>query len=46
MAQKTEKAIADALKKLLAKRPLNKITISIRNECGITHTSLPLSRCI
>ncbi|MDO4405650.1 MAG: TetR/AcrR family transcriptional regulator C-terminal domain-containing protein [Eubacteriales bacterium] len=36
MAQKTEKAIADALKKLLAKRPLSKITISdIANECGI-----------
>ena len=25
MAQRTEKAIANALKKLLAKRPLNKI---------------------
>lgn len=36
MAQRTEKAIANALKKLLAKRPLNKITISdIANECGI-----------
>ena len=36
MAQNTEKAIADALKTLLAKRPLNKITISdITNECGI-----------
>ncbi len=36
MAQKTEKAIANALKKLLAKRPLSKITISdIANECGI-----------
>ena len=36
MAQRTEKAIADALKKLLAKRPLSKITISdIANECGI-----------
>lgn len=36
MAQRTEKAIAAALKKLLAKRPLSKITISdIANECGI-----------
>lgn len=36
MARKTEKAIADALKKLLAKKPLNKITISdIAGECGI-----------
>ena len=36
MAQRTEKAIANALKKLLAKRPLNRITISdIANECGI-----------
>ena len=36
MAQRTEKAIANALKKLLAKRPLSKITISdIANECGI-----------
>lgn len=36
MAQKTEKAISDALKKLLAKKPLNKITINdIAEECGI-----------
>lgn len=36
MARKTEKAIADALKKLLAKKPLKKITISdIAEECGI-----------
>lgn len=36
MAQKTEEAIANALKTLLAKRPLNKITISdIASECGI-----------
>lgn len=36
MAQNTERAIANALKKLLAKRPLNKITINdITNECGI-----------
>lgn len=36
MARKTEKAIADALKKLLAKKPLKKITISdIAGECGI-----------
>ena len=36
MAKKTEKAIADALKKLLAKKPLKKITISdIAEECGI-----------
>ena len=36
MARKTEKAIATALKKLLATKPLSKITISdIANECGI-----------
>lgn len=36
MSQRTEKAIASALKTLLAKKPLNKITISdIANECGI-----------
>lgn len=36
MAQRTEKAIAKALKKLIAKRPLSKITISdIADECGI-----------
>ncbi len=36
MAQKTEQAIVNALKKLLAKRPLSKITISdIAEECGI-----------
>lgn len=36
MAQHTEKAIAEAFKKLLSKRPLSKITISdIAEECGI-----------
>lgn len=36
MARKTEKAIATALKQLLATKPLSKITISdIANECGI-----------
>lgn len=36
MAQNTEKAIAEAFKKLLSRRPLNKITISdIAAECGI-----------
>lgn len=36
MAQHTEKAIAEAFKKLLSRRPLNKITISdIAAECGI-----------
>ncbi|MBR5753613.1 MAG: TetR/AcrR family transcriptional regulator C-terminal domain-containing protein [Clostridia bacterium] len=36
MAKKTEVAIAEALKKLLAKKPLNKITISdITDECGV-----------
>ncbi len=36
MARKTEKAIATALKQLLAVKPLSKITISdIANECGI-----------
>lgn len=36
MAQRTEIAIVNAFKKLLSKRPLNKITISnIAEECGI-----------
>lgn len=36
MAQRTEKAIAEAFKKLLSRRPLSKITISdIAAECGI-----------
>ncbi len=36
MARKTEKAIATALKQLLAVKPLSKITISdIANECGV-----------
>lgn len=36
MKKKTDQAIAEALKTLLAKKPLNKITISdIANECGV-----------
>ena len=36
MAKQTEQAIADALKTLLAKKPLSKITISdIAGECGV-----------
>ena len=36
MAKRTEVASAEALKKLLAKKPLNKITISdITDECGV-----------
>jgi len=36
MAQTTERAIAQALRKLIAQKPLNKITISdIANECDI-----------
>ena len=36
MAHKTEEAIANSLKKLLQKKPLNKITISdIADDCGI-----------